>query len=526
MNRVLALLLALFALPAMAQTHRYMVFFSDKVGTPHAIASPSTFLSVRAVERRAKAQATVNDADLPVVPSYVTQVRATGAKAFFTSRWMNGVLVEATGAQLTAIQALPFVASTEYVAPNQQLQGGRRGSKWISSTTAAATDVQLSMLSLDSMHVDGYEGAGVMVAVLDAGFPGVTSASGFQKLRDENRILLTEDFIQNSSNIYQYDQHGTNVLSIMAAEGPGFKGGAAKASYLLFVTEDATDEYRIEEYNWLFAAERADSAGADIIQSSVGYTTFDDTSMDYAPADLNGSTAVISRAAGWARDRGIIVVASAGNLGATPWQFISPPADVDGILSVGAITSSGTRAGFSSVGPSSTGSVKPDVVALGTGVSVIGSDGNLATVSGTSAAAPLVSSLVAGLLEAYPTMNPLVLASDIRATASHAQTPNNETGYGIPAYLAVKNYIERRYFATVFPNPVANTLWISIGPSVNPVNLSIFDSQGKEVFKAAAPSISWSNRTGSLDVSELAAGLYIVHIVMDNGFGTFRFIKL
>lgn len=525
MSRWIVLLVVIVALPATAQTHRYMVFFNDKTGTPHSISTPSTFLSSRAVERRAKALVGIVAEDLPVVPDYVTQVRTTGAKAFFTTRWMNGVLVEANAAQRAAIESLPCVSSTEFVAPNQQLIGGRKGSKWAPMATEAATDGQLALLSLDSMHNDGFQGEGVMIAVFDSGFPGVDAVTAFQSLRDENRILLTTDFIRNSGDVFQYDQHGTQVLSIMAAEGTDFKGGAPKANYLLFVTEDVTDEYRVEEYNWLFAAERADSAGADIIQASVGYTEFDDPSMDYTTDELNGNTAVVSRAAGMARDRGIIVVVSAGNLGATPWHYISPPADATGILAVGAITASGARAGFSGVGPPIP-LIKPDVVALGEGVQSINSSGSITPVSGTSAAAPLVSSLAAGLLQKYQIMDPATLVSNIRSTASNASSPDNETGFGIPSYLAVKNYVDRQFFPTVYPNPVANTLWITVGVTDNPLTLMILDSQGKIVLQASAPEVSWANSTGALDVSRLAAGLYVVHIVTGSGFATFRFVKL
>lgn len=529
-SRVVVLLLLLLSTPAWAQTNRYMVFFQDKAGTPHTLSQPETFLSARAIQRRTKAMAQVTPEDLPVVPAYVTQVRATGAKAFFTTRWMNGVLVEATSAQLSAIQLLPFVSTTEFVAPNAQLLGGRKALRMSSSGVAAATDAQLSMLGLDSMHLDGFEGDGVMISVMDSGFPGVNSTAPFQSLRDESRILMTSDFIRNSTDVYQYDDHGTSVLSIMAAEGPSFKGGATKASYLLFVTEDVDSEYRIEEYNWLFAAERADSAGADIIQSSLGYAEFDDPTMDYTTADLDGNTAVVSRSASKARDRGIIVVASAGNLGSTPWQYITPPADTYDILSVGAVTLTGTKTSFSSIGLPGTGFIKPDVVALGTGVSAIDASGSLISVTGTSAAAPLVSSLVAGLLGAYPSTPPQSLVAHIRSTASHAQSPDNETGYGVPGYLAVKNYLDRQFGNFAFPNPVTTTLWITFGPTPYSSEIAIYDVQGRTVFFAAVPEVTWSNRTTPLDVSGLAAGIYIIRIVSVGPTatisGTFRFVKL
>ncbi len=525
LSRAVALVLVL-SIPAWCQTDRYMVFFADKTGTPHTISQPSTFLSAKAIQRRAKALKLVDADDLPVVPAYVTQVRATGAKAFFTTRWMNGVLVEATAAQLTAIQALPFVASTSFVAPNHRLLGGRKA--WTNQTaqTMGDTDAQLRMLGLDSMHADGYRGEGVMVAVLDSGFPGVETAAPFQSLRDDGRIKMTTDFVTNSGNVYQLDDHGTNILSIMAAESNGFMGGAPKADYLLFVTEDVLSEYRVEEYNWLFAAEQADSAGADIIQSSLGYNLFSDPSMDYTISQLDGATSVISRTAGFARDRGIVVVVSAGNEGGEPWKLITPPADATGILSVGAVTVTGVRATFSSTGPTADGRIKPDVVALGTGVSVVTPTGFVTTVSGTSAAAPLVASLAAGLIQVYPAMQPTALIKSMEWSASQFDAPDNQVGFGIPEYKAIRNYNDQPHLVAVYPNPVTATMWITIPPYMNPERVTILDMQGKPVFSVTAPNITWTNSTSSLDVSSLAAGLYLVWIDGGSARYTFRFVKL
>lgn len=467
----------------------------------------------------------VNAEDLPVVPSYVSQVRATGAKAFFTTRWMNGVLIEATAAQLTTIQSLPFVSSTEFVAPNQRLMGGRTGDKRSISRTALASDTQLRMLSIDSMHADGFRGEGIIIAVLDSGFPGVESTAPFQELRDGGQILMTQDFITNSSNVYQFDDHGTEVLSIIGAHDGNYSGGAPGASFLLFVTEDVPTEYRVEEYNWLFAAERADSAGADIIQSSLGYSTFDDPTMDYSTTDLNGTTAVVSKAAGWARDRGIVVVVSAGNEGAGSWQLITPPADVDGILAVGAVTSSGVKASFSSTGPTVDGRIKPDVVAMGYGVSVINPSGAVVTVDGTSAAAPLVSSLVAGLLQRFSDTQPSTLIQSVKLSASQGDQPDNQTGYGIPGYLSVKNYLESQNWIAAYPNPVTSTLWLSVTPQLQPQRITILDMMGKVVLNYGLPEITWSNSKIHVDVSALSSGIYILRVDLPSAMTTFRFVK-
>lgn len=442
---------------------------------------------------------------------------------------MNGVLVEATSAQISAIGSLPFVSSTEFVAPSARLLGGRKATKNTTTATTAVTDDQLAMHGLNTMHADGYRGEGVLVAVVDSGFPGVDTQAPFASLRSENRILEEIDFVTNSGNVYQLDEHGTQILSVMAAQDTDFTGGAPKASYLLYLTEDEATEYRVEEYNWLFAAEKADSAGADIIQSSVGYATFDDPSMDYTTSMLDGNTAVTTRAAAFARDKGMIVVASAGNLGATPWQLISPPADADGILAVGAVTITEVKASFSSIGPSSDGRTKPDVSALGAGVSVILSTGNTGTASGTSVSAPLVSSLAAGLIQAYPDKTPAMLIEAIRLSASLAASPNNQVGYGVPTYQAVRNYVEGNVSqaeVACYPNPAGAELNVIFqSPPESKVNFAVYDAMGR-LMEEASIQISWVKNPFRVNTSMLSPGLYVLVMNVSGLRYVVRFVKL
>mgnify|MGYP000213689518 CR=1 FL=1 len=521
------LALCLLSISGWAQSDRYMVFFKDKNGTPHSVSQPSTFLSSRSLTRRAKAQVSVVFDDLPVTPSYVSQVRASGAKTFFTSRWMNAVLIEATPAVKNAVGMLSMVASVEKVAPNPKLLGGRqaKGMKTTVSAATIPTDGQLAMLGIAAMHAEGLKCEGIVIALCDSGFPGVNTTAPFQPTA---RIQMTADFITNSSNVYQFHDHGTIVLSTIAAQSSAFTGGATMAGYLLFVTEDAFTEYRIEEYNWLFAAEKADSAGADIIQSSLGYNLFDDPLMDYKISDLNGTTAVISRAASLARDRGIIVVTSAGNEGASSWRFVTPPADADGILAVGAVNLSGAKVSFSSVGPTTDGRIKPDVAALGAGVSVITSAGQPGTSSGTSLAAPLITSLVAGLLQAYPQTRPSELVEAIKHSSSQGANPDNSIGFGIPNFTAVRNYLEASrpdVDLYLHPNPSSGTVWITHkNLPEGAVDVVVYTPEGK-VMLATSITISWLNNPLPISVGELSPGLYLIQIKTAGTVATLRFVK-
>jgi serine protease AprX len=522
----------MLCLAAQGQSNRYIVSFKDKNNSPYLITEPEKYLSDRAITRRIRNNVPVVTADLPVNTSYVSQVKATGASTFFTSRWMNAVLVEATPAQIGSVMSLPFVSNAEMVAPGKKLIGGRTKNVRQKNTTPAsnATTAQLQMVGLDSMHTDGFLGEGILISFFDGGFPGLNAAAPFQPIFEENRVKLTQDFVANSGNVYQYDKHGTEVFSVVAGvKSAAFEGGAYRASFMLFVTEDTKSEYRVEEYNWLFAAERADSAGTDIIHSSLGYNTFDDPAMDYKVSDLNGKTAIVSKAASMALDRGIVVVVSAGNEGNNNWHYITPPADVKGILGVGAVTYAGVRVNFSSIGPTSDGRIKPDVVAVGSGTAVIGPDGAVSAASGTSLAAPLVTSLVAGLMQKYPSLLPAEIVSAVTLSASKANSPDNLLGYGIPNYVAVKNYLESNSTigdVFIFPNPADSSLSLSFKKlPVGDVDLSFYDAQGK-LLANPIRTLDWLNNPVLIPLENFAAGMYLLKVKTSTLTRTFRFVKL
>ena len=527
-----ALILSVVSISSRGQTNRYIISLKDKIGTPYSLDQPNAFLSTKSIARRTHSGIAVTTDDLPVTPSYVTQVKAMGAKVFFTSKWMNAVMVESSTSIVSSIALLPFVTKTELVAPGKKLIGGR--TKQIkqknSGSADQATQNQLEMLGLDTMQGSGIHGEGIMVSIFDGGFPGVNSAIPFQPIFTEGRMVMTRDFVTNSGNVYQFDKHGTEVFSVIAAQYQNtFTGGAYKSNYLLFVTEDVGSEYRVEEYNWLFAAEKADSAGTDVIQSSLGYNLFDDTQMDYKIADLNGKTAIVSKAASMARDRGIIVVVSAGNDGSNAWHYVTPPADVDGILAVGAVNSAGAKVGFSAFGPTSDGRIKPDVMALGQNTVVIQPDGTLGTASGTSLAAPLVTSLVAGLLQAYPELTPAEIVQVIKLSANKGNTPDNQLGFGLPNYIAVKNYLESNQSGDdifIFPNPIQSTLKVAFKKLPDgQVDLSFYDAQGKFLSNPVS-TLNWLINPLEISLSNLTAGTYFLKVKTSTLIKTFRFVKL
>jgi serine protease AprX len=524
------------ALGASAQSNRYMVFFKDKDGSSFSASSPLEFLSEKAIARRIKEDVEITAQDFPVNSNYVSGVANTGAEVFFSTRWMNGVLVQCAPALLASIQALPFVDHVEFVAPQAKLQNGGRQKSNLrkkNGATGVRTQTQLQMLGIPQMHADGFRGEGIDIALFDGGFFGANVSEPFQHIFNEGRYHdeLSHDFVRNTDNVFQYDDHGTQVFSVIAAEVPDeFTGGAYEANFQLYVTEDDGPEHRIEEYNWLFAAERADSAGVDIISSSLGYYDFDDASMNYTTSQMDGQTAVSSRAAQWASDRGIIVVASAGNEGNIPsWRIITAPADAEGVVAVANVNANGVASSSSSIGPSADGRIKPDLAALGSGVTVIQSNGSIGTASGTSVAAPLITSLVAGIWQAYPGMTSKELVTLLKNTASRAGNPDNSVGYGIPNYESVKNYLaenSQTELFEVYPNPAKDTLVISpIDPdSVSFCHVEVVNSIGQKVANADV-NFSWLEKTHKSDISTLAPGLYFVRISFEQQKFVFKLIK-
>jgi len=532
--RIILLLFIMSAFLAEAQTNQYFVFFKDKTGTPYSISEPTQFLSARSIARRQKQNIAINEEDLPVNPAYVNQVKTTGAITYFTSRWWNGVLVEGDATTISNINALSFVNGSVLVAPGKKTLGGRLQSTKQKKNTGAdqlVNQTQLQQIGLDEMHTMGYLGEGIRIAIFDSGFLGVNLSTPFSLLFTENRIKQIFNFVNNTDQVYQNDDHGTEVFSVMAANTAGvYIGGAYKAEYLLYLTEDVTSEYRIEEYNWTIAAERADSAGVDVINSSLGYYDFDDSSMNYAKSDLDGKKAVITRAASKAIEKGMIVVCSAGNEGGNSWKLVTPPADAAGILAVGSVNSLRTLSNFSSQGPTADNRIKPDVIAMGSGTSVVRSNGTLGNASGTSLASPLIASLAAGLLQAFPSLTATELFDAIVNSADQASNPDNLMGYGLPHFKAVKNYIESELseeIVSIYPNPVTgNSFYIKLKTLIDaPLQITIFDSQGK-LAEEFSHQINWLNNPLEYDLSKLQAGLYLIRVKTGDQIATLKFVKL
>lgn len=541
----IALLLFAVCFNVQSQTptpeQKRLVYFSDKANSPYSLQQPQAYLSARSLERRQRQSITLQTRDLPVNPAYVAGLKEKGVKVWYTSRWFNAAVVQCSDAKAAELEALSYVKSSRTLnslpgSSKNTLSSGYSESQVSYVTAPESADYgrafhQANMLGTVELHNAGFRGADMTIAVLDAGFPGVNTIGAFSHLFNDNRIKGTFDFVLKQENVYSANSHGTAVLSTMAAFEPGkIIGTAYEANYLLLRTEDAATEHNIEEINWLLAAEYADSAGADVINSSLGYNVFDSPSSSYTYSDMDGNTSLVAKAADIAAAVGILVVTSAGNEGNSSWKYISSPADADSVLAVGAVDSLGVKASFSSFGPTADAQIKPDVVALGQQAYVLTASGNLAKSNGTSFSGPIVAGFATSLWQANPTKTNYEIIRLLRQSGSQAANPDNSIGYGLPSYsrtLSVASTFTPKD-KIIITNPVSDTpviLVLGQNWQSKPVDVQILDATGKLVFRQQIKQPVAEQKLG-LVPHGLSSGLYLCRVSSGSLASTVRFIKL
>ncbi len=432
----------------------YVISFTEKDTVNFNISEPENFLSERAINRRQKYNIPVTEQDLPVNINYINAVKDLGFEIYAKSRWMNHVVVFSEDSTLLSIvNALDFVKKYEKVEHIKKNKVKKQKLKDINIQSVPDTSFvldygrgenQIEMLNAHNLHNKGFMGQGMHIAVLDAGFYNVDSLAGFDSIRVSNQILETVDFVQRDGDVYEDATHGMSVLSTIAANLPGrLIGTAPKANFYLLRSEDERSEYMVEEYYWLSAAEYADSVGADMIHSSLGYNDFDDKTTSYTYEDMNGDITICSRAADIASSKGILVVTSAGNEGNDPWKYISTPGDADSALTIGSVTSSGNVSGFSSRGPSFDKRIKPDVMAQGSWSWVLGRRQGVTAASGTSFSGPIIAGAVACLWQANPEFTNMEIIDAVKKSSDRYSNPDGDYGYGIPDFEKADLYLKK-----------------------------------------------------------------------------------
>jgi hypothetical protein len=541
-----------------AQEQKHVVFLKNKDNNPYSLSNPNAFLTQRSIDRRTKSNIPLDNRDLPVTPSYITQIAATGATVVYSLKWFNAVVVNTNDPMILAsIAALPFVDHIDQALTDQPMKStvkpGFQSIEGIPpytltpsgpvATNKTSTLInygqaynQAHMIAVDGLHNLGYTGQGMMIAVLDAGFYHVDQIAAFDSLWLTNRILGTRDFSIPGNNVFGDDMHthGTSVLSTMGANLPGeMVGTAPGASFWLIRTEVGDYEALIEEYNWAGGAEFADSLGADVINSSLGYTTFDNPVFNHSYGDLNGNTTPVTRAADLAASRGIMVVNSAGNEGGSFWQYVGAPADGDSVFSIGAVDASGFYASFSSTGPTPDGRIKPDVTAQGQGTTVVSGWGFIVQGSGTSFSSPVTAGALACLMQSSPALSAEQIRVAVRTTASMASTPDSLYGWGIPNLMNARTYlsaVENNPIPmdqfSLFPMPFSSAPVLKGNlKTAASVTIEILSVTG-QVISSQVCSFQPSGTITLADFNIFPAGIYFLRISTGNVQQVIRAVKL
>ena len=420
------------------KNYKYRVSLKDKAGSAYTIDKPQEFLSERALERRNRQQLPIDETDLPVSQKYVNELLGCGARLVTTSRWNNTVVLEVSDTLLMdQVSQMPFVTGVKKVwtqpdsIPARNAERKKEVKNDIKKTDGYYGRAlrQIAIHGGDSLHAAGFTGKGMHVAVIDAGFYNADEIKFFKKMD----LLGTRDFVNPASDIYAENGHGMMVLSCMAANAKdAFVGTAPEASFWLLRSEDADTEQPVEEDYWAAAIEFADSVGVDVVNTSLGYHAFDEGYGGYRYRDLDGHTSMMSHSASMAADKGVIVVCSAGNSGRKAWKKMTPPGDSENVLTVGAINYELENADFSSIGHTSDGRIKPDVMAIGVSSVVSSGSGKVSQGNGTSFASPIMCGVVACFWQACPWLTAKEVIKAVQQAGDRVDFPDNIYGYGVP----------------------------------------------------------------------------------------------
>jgi serine protease AprX len=535
--KLFVILFLLFGCFAYSQEEDAWVYLNDKPDAATQMSSPLNFLTQRALDRRANQGIALNVNDVPVYQPYIDQIAAAdGITIMAKSKWLNCLHVRGNVNDINALNLLPFVNHIRFADASLNLK--RPLTRTIMPVNKQMdvsvnfnygnSDNQIQMLNGHLLHQANYTGVGKIIAILDSGFINVDSAAPFQRLFDNNLILGGYNFVSQNTDVYSLHNHGTMTLSCMGGFVDGeLVGTAPDAQYYLFVTEDISQENPVEESYWVEAAEEADRLGVDIISTSLGYYQFDNPNYGHTYDEFTGDVAFASKGANIAFSKGMIVVASAGNSGASPEPFnhIGVPAEATDVLAVGAVKSDEAYAAFSSIGPSFDGRIKPDVMAQGQASVIATTDGNVQTASGTSFSCPIMAGMIASFWQAVPELTNQQIIDFVKQSADRFANPDNQFGYGIPDFqLAVTTALSitdnpiRRFL--VYPNPANNTVFVSFPNGMQEAKVILYNSLGQSVFEK---TITVSETSIALD--NLNSGIYIYKIESNSFIQSGKIIK-
>ncbi|MDR3046750.1 MAG: S8 family peptidase [Bacteroidales bacterium] len=535
------------------QVNCYRLQLADKAGTPFTIDNPSQFLTQRAIDKRIRFEIPITEEDLPISPSYIQTIKNVNSQiaVLAHSKWFNTVTIFCPQQYLTTIQNLPFVVN---ILPVAKLDFYGQGKSFTTETPALTNEInvqpiansqksvddffdygagygQIAMHNGQYLHNQGFRGEDMLIAVIDAGWNNFNTISVFQRLYNNGQIKGVRDLIPYINNVFAGHGHGTAVTSTIASLENGiFVGTAPNADFFFIRSEHPYTEQLIEEDFWAYAAEIADSLGVDVINSSLGYTTFPDFPQgDWTYAQMDGTASIASLAAFKATLKGVVVCVSAGNSGGEgDFHYISHPADALNVLAVAALYPDSTLAYFSSRGPSYDGRVKPDVSATGALAVGYTEDGGLNYIFGTSFASPITAGVAACLWQSLPHLTAVQLMQIMRENAHIYANPNDDFGYGIPdvykAFLAGSTQVESHtpsQHIIPFPNPTQDVFYLS--NEYREVSKVILYDLNGQVVKTVIPN---SDSLIEVVVAELYTGIYFGEVIAKKSTSKFKIVKL
>ncbi|MEX0600542.1 MAG: S8/S53 family peptidase [Rhodothermales bacterium] len=485
-------------------------------GKPDAHASGASDRALR--RRRVRGQSDTAGLNLEVAPSYTERLRQMGIEPIVQSRWLNAVSARLTRDQVDRVEKIGFVRSVRPVAllPPVHPPPSDAGPAFkVGDLDYGPSRLQLDLIRAIAPLERGIDGTGVRLGFLDTPFGGFDHPA-FERLTTEGRLVDVRDFVGSPQPAFT---HGLSVASVAVGYDPGrLIGPAHGAEVLGAITEYGPTETNREEDYFVAGLEWLESMGVDVVNVSLGYTTFDPGERNYSREDLDGETAVTTLAADRAVELGVVVVTSAGNSGCSSpsrcWYYVSTPADGDFVIAVGAVNADSSRSSFSSFGPTADGRTKPDVAALGTGV-YIAEPGGYGFSNGTSFAAPLVSAVVCQMLQVNPTLSPLQVRDILRVTASRGTQPDNALGWGIvnasAAVDAASGVVEEHDGLSIetYPNPATDQVFIHIKTdAMTAGRLEIFDALGRRI-RVDVRGTAAGSTTLRVPSRHLASGIYL-----------------
>jgi len=540
---ILVLGLCLLCVAQVGAQNYYWISFTDKNHTSYSLDNPEEYLSERAIERRIKQNIAIDSLDLPVNQYYIDSILTLDVEQFHTSKWLNGITVKTDVDTLPElIQNWSFVKEVQLTKPSTTSKSAKtkfveyeEGEVPIDTSYYGESVYQVGMLNGQFLHNDNYKGQGMQIAVIDAGFINADTMPALDSLWINDQILGTKDFLNLETDIFSSpnDYHGMSVLSAMGGNIPGqLIGTAPKASFWLIRSENTYSEYLVEEDNWVAAAEFADSAGVDVINSSLGYYEFNDSSTDHTYADMDGKTTRVTRGANIAASRGILVFTSAGNERYNSWFRIIAPSDGDDVIGVGAVDKDLVPGYFSSAGPASDGDIKPNVAAMGVHTVVQLMNGMIGKANGTSFSSPVMAGMAACLWQKNPDKTAAEVKKAIEESGNLYLNPDSLSGYGVPDMQVADELlssmsayeIDNDQNWTIYPNPVGDYLVVqsSGAEAYQDVEIRLVTLSG-HIVKYWSKQIS--GRVVLEDIPSGLKGMFLLQLITKNYSETFKLVK-